>query len=286
VLAIGGTPEWAVQGTILTALQKRVRSESVSALEILAQRFPDDWYVRKAAWDGYRQLLDSRWTPLAPELIRRIVTDRRQMIVRDEEELTEAVWQSLIEYQASIQDEGSRVMRLWNEPAHTPKDEEPISREIGLELQQMLLGRGVSVTCETKIREGQYVDLYVTAVVPGQDARKLSLIIEVKGCWHQELMKALETQLAMRYLRDNMSRRGIYLVAWFLCDRWNGNDDSRKSKTPKVTQADLRFRLEAQAEEVNGETKSDIRAFVLDATIEGAAPGTGVKRGRKVKRIA
>jgi hypothetical protein len=192
------------------------------------------------------------------------------MIVRDEEELAEAIWQSLMDFQASIQTEGSRVMRLWNEPAHTPKGEEPISREIGTELQEMLLGRGISVTCETKIREGQYVDLYIAAVIPGAEARKLSLIIEVKGCWNRELMGALESQLAMRYLRDNLSSRGIYLVAWFLCDRWSGAD-YRKDRTPKTTLTDLSQLLESRANQVNAETGSQIRVFMLDATIRGAS---------------
>lgn len=284
--SFGGRPEWAAQWTILTTLQQRVNQESVSALELLARNFPDDWYVRKTAWEGRRQLLDSCWTPLAPGEVKRIVTDRRQMIVRDEEELAEAVWQSLIDYQASIQSEGSRVMRLWNEPAHTPKGEEPISREIGTELQQMLLGRGVSVTCETKIREGQYVDLFIAAVIPGAEARKLSLIIEVKGCWNRELMDALETQLAMRYLRDNLSSRGIYLVAWFLCDRWNGDNDYRKYLTPKSTLEDLSNLLESQAQHVNAETGSEIRVFMLNATIEGASPNPSVKGRKGVKQAA
>jgi hypothetical protein len=287
VPSFGGPPEWTAQGTILTTLQQRVQPESVSTLEFLAREFPDDWYVRKAAWEGRRQWLDSRWAPLAPEKVKRVVADRRQLIVRDEEELAEAVWQSLIDYQASIQSEGSRVMRLWNEPAHTPKGEEPISREIGTELQQMLLGRGVSITCETKIREGQYVDLYIAAVIPGAEARKLSLIIEVNGCWNRELMDALETQLAMRYLRDNLSSRGIYLVAWFLCDRWNGDNDYRKDLTPKTTLADLSNLLESQAQHVNAETGSEIRVFMLNATIEGASPNPGVKGRRKgVKQAA
>jgi hypothetical protein len=199
--------------------------------------------------------------PFATDVIKRVVADRRQIIVRDEEELAGA--------QASIRGEGSRLLRLWNEPGGTPKNEEAISREISPELQQMLLSRGVSVTCETKIREGQLVDIYITCVHPGKDARKLSLVIEVKGCWHEDVMKALETQLAMRYLRDNSSRQGIYLVAWFKCDRWNGKD-YRKHRTPALTADELRLFLEDQAKDVNADTGSAIRALVLDASIEDA----------------
>ena len=34
----------------------------------------------------------------------------------------------------------------------------------------------------------------------------------------------------MRYLKDNESHLGIYLVVWFLCDEWDGRQDDRKQK--------------------------------------------------------
>jgi hypothetical protein len=49
---LSGRPEWVMQGVILSALHKRTRAESVSALEYLAGQFPDDWYVRKVAWEA------------------------------------------------------------------------------------------------------------------------------------------------------------------------------------------------------------------------------------------
>jgi hypothetical protein len=204
------------------------------------------------------------------------------MIVRDEEELADAVWDALVDYQASIRGEGSRLLRLWNEPMATPKNEEAISREISHELEQMLLSRGVSVTCEAKIREGQLADIYIACVLPGKNPRKLSLIIEVKGCWHADVMKALETQLAMRYLRNNLSRHGIYLVAWFKCDRWSGKD-YRKRRTPAVTADELRTFLDGQAKDVNADCNSAIRAFVLDATVEGGESGGKPRKAKTSK---
>jgi hypothetical protein len=280
---LGGRPEWVVQGVILSALHKRASAESVSALESLARHFPDEWYLQKVAWEARRELLDSQWAPFDADLIKRVVADRRQMIVRDEEELADAVWDALVDYQASIHGEGSGLLRLWNEPGATPKNEEAISREISHELQQMLLSRGVSVTCETRIRQGQLVDIYITCVLPGKDARRLSLIIEVKGCWHEDVMKALETQLAMRYLRDNLSRHGLYLVAWFKCDRWNGSD-YRKRRTSAVTTDELRRFLDDQAKDVNAESGSAIRAFVLDASIEGAESQHKSRKAKNAKK--
>jgi hypothetical protein len=201
--------------------------------------------------------------------------------VRDEEELIEAVWVALQDYQSQIRGEGSQVMRLWNEPVHTPKTEEPLSREIGAEIQRVLATRGVKITHEVKIREGQFVDIHVSAVTAKPNRRLMSLIIEVKGCWHRELKTALETQLSMRYLKDNESHYGIYLAVWFLCDEWDGRADGRKNDTPKRTLAEIRGYLDDQANAVNANTQSTIRALILDATIEGSGPEKKRRRSSK-----
>jgi hypothetical protein len=178
-------------------------------------------------------------------------------------------------------------MRLWNEPIHTPKPEEPLSREIGAEIQKVLATRGVKMTHEVKIREGQFVDIYVSAVTSNSQQRLISLIIEVKGCWHKELKTALDTQLSMRYLKDNESHFGIYLVVWFLCDEWDGRQDDRKQSTPHKSLSEIRKFLEDQASAVTANSQSKIRALVLDATIEGLGPKVDRpknKRGRPSRK--
>jgi hypothetical protein len=277
-------PEWTYQGTILVALQQRRRATSIAALDRIEQLYPTDWYIRKATWDAKRLFMDARWEPLDPAAVKRIIEDRRQLLVRDEQELMEAVWEALHDYQTAIRTEGSRVMRLWNEPVYTPKPEEPLSREISDELQRVLISRGVRAALEVKIREGQFVDIYVSAVTSDSKQRLLSLIIEVKGCWHKDLKTALATQLAMRYLKENESHLGIYLAVWFLCDKWDGRKDARKRKTPRKALPAIQAFLEQQAREATADTPSEIRAFVLDATIEDPGPKRGPNK--RTKRLA
>jgi hypothetical protein len=148
----------ACQGTILAELQERRRTSSINALEEIEQCCPGDWYVRHAVWEGKRELREAAWEPLDPMTTKRVVQDRRQLLVRDEKELMEA---ALEDYQAELRGEGSRVMRLWNEPVHTPRPEERLSREISAELERVLKGRGISAKCEVKIRERQFTDIYV-----------------------------------------------------------------------------------------------------------------------------
>ena len=162
-----------------------------------------------------------------------------------------------------------------------------MSREIGAEIQRVLATRGVKITHEVKIREGQFVDIHVSAVTANSKRRLISLIIEVKGCWNKELKTALDTQLSMRYLKDNEAHYGIYLAVWFLCDEWDGREDWRKNNTPQHSLAQIRAFLDDQAQAVNANSQSTIRAFVLDATIEGSGPKLDrpeTKRPRTLKK--
>jgi hypothetical protein len=279
ILPPTNAPELSSQGAVIFALQERHQASSVAALKQIEVMYPADWHLRQAAWRAERALVEISWEAISPSEVKRIIADNRQLLVRDEQELMEAVSQSLLDYQDAIRAEGSRVMRLWNEASfgHTPKPEESLSREISAELQGLLGARGVKATLETKIREGQFVDIYVSAVTADSKHRELSLIIEVKGCWNPELKTALKTQLEQRYLKGNQSPLGIYLVVWFLCDKWD-ESDSRKKRTRFKSLSRLLKYLEAQASTVSGNGRVRIRPFVLDATIEGVGAKDSPKR--------
>ncbi len=285
--SIDSRPEWIAQHVVLAALGRRGRDGSIAALEEIQRQAPVGgepdqiqalWDVRKAVWDAKRLMLESSWEPLDPSTVKRMVADKRQLLVRDEQELMNAVCCALGELQAAIRDERGPVMRLWNEPTFTPKPEESLSREIADELEAILQSRGVRATLETKIRESQFVDIYVSAVTSSSSNQNVSLIVEVKGCWHRDLRKAQETQLATRYLWDNLSSVGIYLVVWFVCDKW-ADSDPRKTETPFKTISELSTYLKDQAKCIKKAHGLSIRPFVLDATIEG-----GKKKAKRVKR--
>ena len=72
-------------------------------------------------------------------------------------------------------------------------------------------------------RRGEETDIYVDALVRGQAEQfdKVSVVIEMKGCWHRELRDAIETQLVNRYLKDSARRRGLSLVGWFSSPKWS-----------------------------------------------------------------
>ncbi len=280
------------QYAIIANLTKRGTAGSVAVLKEIEQQLylADDppqiqekMEFRKSVWEAERTLLEATWEPLDSNTVLRIIEDRRQLLVRDQQELAEAVLLALEDYQNDIRDEGSRVMRLWNEDRYRPKPEESVSREIAEGIRLILHGRGVQATCEPKMRSGQFIDIYISATTRSNN-QIATIIIEVKGCWNKELKTAQETQLAMRYLRDRSSKEAVYLVAWFLCDKWD-DSDTRKKQTPRWNKSQARTFFTEQSEQMNRDTASSIRAFVLDATIEGLPkPRKGKKKAPHLKR--
>ena len=93
----------------------------------------------------------------------------------------------------------------------------------------------------------------------------ITVIIEVKGCWHDEINSAMETQLVGRYLLDNACQYGLYLVGWFNCNQWN-NQDTRKRKAPQITIDEARERFNRKAEQLS-QSNNLIRACVLNTAL-------------------
>jgi hypothetical protein len=281
----------SVQGSILHWLQERSTADSVAALERLDREFPGDRWIRGAAWEAQRGLVQKSWQPLEPAAVRHVIEDRRHLLVRDEKELMEDLLETLSELQAKLHGTGDRVRRLWNE-YHVgrtltckPKPEEPVSREIASEVMDLLRRRGVTATLETKIREREYVDIHVAATTASSPSKSVSLVIEVKGCWNPGVRTSLDAQLAERYLKDNQSPYGIYLVVWFTCDVWDHRDTKRKAQASKETLKGLTAFLEKTASRVSRENAVSIKSFVLDATLRGL-PQKKVARKRTKRHAA
>jgi len=49
-------------------------------------------------------------------------------------------------------------------------------------------------------------------------------VIEVKACWNRKVQAAIRTQLVEGYLEKNGWTHGVYLVGWYVCDRWDHPD--------------------------------------------------------------
>ncbi|MGC2302283.1 MAG: hypothetical protein WA447_03100, partial [Candidatus Binatus sp.] len=158
--------------------------------------------------------------------------------------------------------EGFSLRRSQSEPE--------ISNYVKTFFEQDLSRRGIIVNREVEIHGPEGLgktDVHIDAVSkgtrPGQFER-LKAVIELKGCWHQEVRSAMKDQLLDQYLSSADCRDGIFLVAWFDPQRWDPAD-YRRDRVPKWTLEEAREFFRTQAETNSGPDRL-VRAFVLDCS--------------------
>ena len=193
--------------------------------------------------------------------------------------MLEAVFDSLVRFQHRCK-EGPfpAASNFWNYQGSgthrtnfRPKDEEDLSDGIAAWLRDDLgPARGIVINREVQPRRGQKTDIYVNAVsrVKHEDNVILTVVIEVKGCWNNELLEAMESQLVNGYMKENAHAYGLYVVGWYACDEWDSTD-YRQKLAKKRTRQELDEHVLRQAKNVM--TKYDfirrIKPFILDASL-------------------
>lgn len=240
---------------------------AINAMQSICERFPDrDWLMHLL--NQAKQALRQRSMQALPpsELI--VYTHRREArLARSSAELMEAVLVSLHRLQEKLHGQTPLAPFLWNLSGNgdtgRPKSEDRLTDFVKffleIDLPTFVIDREVQIRNLKEHGIGERTDLKIEA--KDQDGRSISVIIESKGCWNPELMTAMQSQLHDRYLKLDGEACGIYLVGWFLCDRW----DSKSDYAFKGTKGELHAELAKQASSIPSEGRR-LSAFVLDAT--------------------
>jgi hypothetical protein len=234
----------------------------------------------KQAESLFRQ---NTWIPLEPRQLLALSRDQSTRWIQSGEQFLDVVIENLQKLDDELQGKSGSTpsaIDLWNEYLikekdnkrqirHTPKDENRLSDYVERYLKQELVERNVFISRETQIRRGSFTDIYIESRSidsAGELGEPISVVIEVKGCWHDELKTAMKNQLRDRYLVENDIKFGIYLVGQFKCDAWSEQDDkNRYNKCKRMSREKLLAYLEAQASELSD--GYDIRPFILDVRI-------------------
>ncbi len=226
------------------------------------------------------------WLPYRPANLLEIIANSRVRLVQNTEQLLEVVIDSLRRLEATFRDETPAWRDVWDRlpltPSETPTstrrrrqraftyrpiDENEFSDYVKRHLQADLGSRGIIANREVVIRSDERIDIRIDAVARNtreEIDERLSLIIEVKGCWNRELMSAMQTQLVDRYLRDNHCQHGLHLIGWFTCAAWDSHDD-RKRHAPRISMEEAQRVLDEQAASLSPQVT--IKAMILNATI-------------------
>lgn len=259
---------WRSQ-SVLNALKVRGTPEACREMARVRDSLPHLPWLSDALEDAVNLMRATQWQPLAPSDLLRAIQEPAVVAIQSGQDLLNAVVDSLRGFEAELHNELPAVRDLWDHVGPDlwrPLSENEASDRITRYLRHDLLERGVVVGREVQIRPGEETDIHVDAIRESGGVRDvITCIIETKGCWHRELMTAMNNQLVKRYLSRNRCQLGVYLVLWFVCDAWDKRD-SRKKATPRIGIEAVSTQLEAQAHELSTGGVS-VRSFVMDARI-------------------
>ena len=168
---------------------------------------------------------------------------------------------------------GGQAHQIWDTHAGRPKGEVEISAWIRDRLQEHLEGRSIILNREVEIHVhpggglGDRTDIHVDTVAREhvEGSEQVTVVIEVKGSWHPELMSAMRDQLVGQYLSPARPD-GIYLTVWFDGNRWDDEQDSRRVRSMRRDPAAVSEELAEQATELDEEGYRAVH-YLLDASL-------------------
>jgi hypothetical protein len=260
---------------ILRNLEQRGTEEAIRQLKRISDTFPEMDWLFLSVLSAQKASATRNWLALEPGDFLTFVHEHNKGLVRNADELLEAVIASLQDLEAHLHGSTDAVQRLWNEflengkPVSHPKEEQALSGYVKDHLEHVLATRGVIAAREVQVRSRGKTDVYVSAAVkaPGEDEySNVTVVIEVKGCWNKCLWVAMKSQLVQKYLDQKSRRHGLYLVGWYDSNSWADSSPKRAAalrlmKGFSVAQAQEEF--DKQAAELCNDTLV-LRALVLD----------------------
>jgi len=271
---------------LLEKLVSRGTPSAAAEVARIADSLPHLNWIHLSRLRAEEQAFRTAWIPLTPSDFMTMCRAPGTALVRSGSELQAILVDALRSLDASLQGETPAGPELWNTPtgptdkktAIRPKSEEDLSDWLKRRLTEALVRLPIVAMREPEIRrgagrgatrsKGERLDLHVVASVPGQEPgsfRKVSVIIEVKGCWHRDLKHAMRSQLRDRYMRDTAGGHGIYVVGWYMCDQWD-DTDGRRHRTPPWSLVESRRHFEEQAGAAS-RPEASLRAVVLNTAL-------------------
>jgi predicted NACHT family NTPase len=267
--------EW--RDAVLALLRKKGTTEAVQQIQRLMRELPHLTFLKRTALSAEEDMRRKTWIPPVPREFIKLANDDQSRLVQNGDQLLEVICESLKRMETRLHGSIPRVQFLWDKlegGEYRPKDEESFSDYVAAHLEEDLKVRGIIVNREVQIRRrlgdtpGQQTDIRVDATTAGQRHAtfdSLSVFVEVKGSWNDDLTTAMKTQLADRYLKQNQCQHGLYLVGWFDSTRWS-ESDRRKKQVQGMSPEDLRKQLQTQAVSLSA-GGIQIRSMIIDAQL-------------------
>jgi len=252
-------------------LKERGTHPACEAIQRISHELPELGWLKWTLWEARNNTRRCTWLSPQPADILEIAGDSQKCLVQSGDQLLDVLIESLKRLEEELQGETPAARDIWDRTdtnMYKPIGENGFSEYVKRHFDKDLKKRGVISNREVEIHRWERTDIHVDAVVRGSNGKNhdsVSVIIEVKGCWHKERNTAMKTQLVDRYLKDNPCQHGMYLVGWFNCDQWD-DEDYRKKGCPKYSIDKARKQFDAQAAELS-QQGTRIKAFVMNTAL-------------------
>lgn len=248
--------------------------EAITELDRLAVVHPDVPTIQLALNTAIEEARRRTWVPPTPPLVIQIAANESRRWVSSAADLRHVLVKSLERCEEEMQGKGDAQF-LWDERPVKPKSESALSNWLQRHFEEDLHGRGIISGRELQVRPhprghmGEAIDLLVSAIAEErvEGAPIVMVSVEVKGCWHTDVLTALETQLVDRYLVPPESDQGIYVVGWYASELWDDTDSSRRRRCREHSRQQLVELLGTQATVVSSGRGVEVDAFVLDCSL-------------------
>ena len=228
------------------------------ALNRIADELGDPW-PRTTAARIVNALRETQWEALDPVDVRDIVDDPARQVVTSEAQLAALVLEAIDQLGADVQQNPDFAALYWHQQLESgwiPRWEKQfttlLTERIQAKLDGVVLRQEVQLNLRYADTAGAEPDIEAIVLHVGEE---ISVFVEVKGIWHDEVETAIEHQLADRYLTGARSLTGIYFVAAFASDHWVSGD-TRRSKARKHDPDALGQFLEGEAERLSTDGKT------------------------------
>lgn len=276
--------------SLVQRLRERGTQQAAAALRRIVGEQPEIADRLNLEWvllDAQKLAARRTWQPFGPGDLLALLYHRHIRLVQSGGQLLEVVMEALAELERRFGDETPAWRDVWDRvptvmcpacgekirserPLYRPLEEDEFSDYLKRYLTVQLKEQGVIANREVEISSRQRTDIHIDAVRYDQRVAiydRVTVIIEVKGCWNRAWKTAMEEQLVACYLEGNTCRDGLFLVGWFLCSGWDQQGDYRYVDTPKMSIEEARTSLHAQADALSGRGRN-VKALVLDARIK------------------
>ena len=244
---------------LLIELRDRGTAAAVNALATAAQALPTDMRLRRTQAAAMSVFSRKAWEGHSIRELVQLAQHDATALVSTERDLQAVVANALTVVQMELTGSNPQSHLLWDTHSRRPKSEDEISDHLRNRLSELTGGNKLVVNREVQVRRNrasgvpERTDLQVDAATGAAGPfPTISLPVEVKGAWNDELMTAMRSQLAERYMTDLHTAYGCYVVLWPDVEPWT-DKDSRRRDVARLDRDDVANQLALQAQQLRDE---------------------------------